>query len=575
MFCPNCGQENDDSVRHCKNCGTFIPDLSILGDDKPAANDASQQPMTYSALTPDQINDFQANAPRYQEYTMADVVAKKSHKKLITWLIVIATVLVLSVAAFFIVRWIITSVSLGKIKDDPTKYVLNAYKTSAQGVAASNDAAKLLCSSDATQRTVSTTISNNTMNQKTVVAVDAEAKKFYFMEDVQIPVQQGNKITMQSPKAIHTELYSTIDRGVAKVSSDGKAKDFYLDYNNLRQDALTSAFGPQGENMFHIDQKTYDTAMDVYEFVYNNLKQDQNPFGLMDLANTICADFDKCGNVAVSSEKADIDGSSVDAYVITHTFNNLDVVSTLVNDVKDWAKTNININEDVNKMLEDALAKVDVDSAIAQINAQGSLNNFELTIKHYVNKNNALMQTELILKSGSQGLKLTFCMGADPTNFTKIFLKAAIISGSGSEAEVQKITLTNDSTDAEEKYTMNLSGMALNGTNVFTRNKATGDFTVDTDITPPAGMGMGMTSGNIYDTAPEYSQPTAIKNSIKGNMTTSGDTVTITYEVPDPTGSLGDTKCEMSFSNKAEISELTSDNNLLKMSAKELTSGIF
>lgn len=572
MFCPNCGKENDDTVRHCTACGSFIPDLSVLGSDTASAV-SNDQPLTYQALSQENVNELQNDTSRYQEYTMTDVVARKSHKKLIIWLIVIASVLVIGVAAFFTVRWIISSVTLGKIKDDPTKYVLSSYQTTAQRVSDNNDLVRALTAGENQQKTTKTTITANGMTEQQIVSIDGTTKEAYFYQNTEMKpftastVAEGKKQletdTARSQK-FTLEGYATMDRLVVKGTQNDKTVDYYVDLNNLRQDALTSAFGPEGENLFHITRENYDMAMDVYEFVYNNLKQDSDPFGLVSLGEKLCDDFDKCGNINVTEEKATIDEVSVNAIVVTHTFNNTDIVTTVFNDLKDWVRDRININESVNKMIEDALAKADIDAALAQLKSSGQLDGVELVLKHYVNKDNALMQTEIVLQKGGQGIRVVFGFGADPATSKKCFLKVATIDAEGHEVVVQTITLTDESTAAEEKYTVSYIGFGVNGSTTFVRNKTTGDFTLTNNMTMP--MVSGMMTNDV--TLPENSNSPQ-NFSISGNLKTTEDAITLTYSQPSYDGS--DVVIEMTVSATAEIKELTSNNNLLTATSKELS----
>ncbi len=569
MFCPNCGQENEDSVRHCKNCGTFIPDLSVLGSNHPSDFTPIDQGLTYSALDQQQIEEFQNDASRYKEYNMSDVVAKKSHKKLIVWLIVIVSVLFLSIAAFFLVRFIIGAVTMNKIKDDPTKYVFSAYQTTAKNLSGSSDVLSRLSSGQQIAETAKTTIYSNYGVQKSVMSVDAENKKAYLMQSVH---ENGVFGAENKASDMTLEVYSTLDRGVFKKTYGEKSTDYYLDYTNLRQDAAASAFGPQGENILHLDQANYDMIMDVYEFVYNNLKQSDNPFGMKELADQLLKDFDQCGNVSVTEGGADIDGTKADAYIVTHTFTNTDVIKTLVNDLKNWAKTNININENVNKMLSDALDKMDIDAALDNLNASGQMNNFELTIRSYVSKSGALMQSEVVMKKDGQGLKLTLCCGADPEHSKKVVLKAGLLSGNDNEMVMQSITMNDESTDANEKITVSYVGFALNGSTVYSRSKASGDFTLTNHITTST-MGMSSFGGIQSDMPIDEMQPSnSMDFNVSGNIKMDNDSITVTCTIPVPTTGKDDSvTVEMYLSDKPEIVELTSDNDLLKASAKELS----
>ena len=185
MFCPNCGKENDPSVRHCKSCGSFIPDFSSA--ESSGTNDAlnfsetsdAPQPMTFKNLSQDDIKDLNNNTSRYQEYTMSDVVAKKSRKKLIIAIIAIAAVIGLGVASFFIIRSIISGNTVKSIQEDPTKYVFDSYRATAESMTANNAVVKSATASTNEQKTVKTTISYNDSSQSTIYSVDALAKKFF------------------------------------------------------------------------------------------------------------------------------------------------------------------------------------------------------------------------------------------------------------------------------------------------------------------------------------------------------------------------------------------------------------
>ena len=57
--------------------------------------------------------------------------------------------------------------------------------------------------------------------------------------------------------------------------------------------------------------------------------------------------------------------------------------------------------------------------------------------------------------------------------------------------------------------------------------------------------------------------------SVSGNLKVTDCSVVLSYSQPSADGS--EVKVEVSVSNKAEIKELTSDNNLLKAASEELT----
>lgn len=560
MFCPNCGKENDPSVRHCASCGSFIPDFSSdAASDQAGSLNLSEtpeasQPMSYQALSQEDLKDLNDNQSRYQEYSMSDVVAKKSKKKLIITLVVIAGVIALGVASFFIIRGIMSGNALKGINEDPTKYVFDSYKTTAETMTTDNTLVKSATASTNDQKTVRVSVTGNDFSQTSLYSIDLPAKKLYYMTNQSWTVSEEMKKYFMGPQNVKAELYTDMDKAVAKVQLDDKSFDGYVNLGNLREDAVSSMFGPKGENLFKVDQKTYDVAMDVYEFIYNNLKKDTDPFGLTTLASKLKDDFDKSGSVAVAQENVDIDGTKTDAFVITHTFNNTDVVATLLNDVKDWAKTNIRINDEINTAIDQALEKMDVDQLVSQLNA--SMKDFEIVLKHYVNKDNALMQAELIATVNGQSIKLTITFGADPANSKKITIKAATVGGSA-ESVLQSITVTNESTAQQDKYVATYSGMLLVGNTTYTRDTATGDFTITNDMSNP--LKSMMSSSSQGDIVPSNEQ--SLNFNVSGNLKTTDDSLTLTFSVPVYDGY--EVKYEYYISGKAEITELTSQNNLL------------
>lgn len=568
MFCPNCGKENDPSVRHCKSCGSFIPDFSSA--ESSGTNDAlnfsetsdAPQPMTFENLSQDDIKDLNNNTSRYQEYTMSDVVAKKSRKKLIIAIIAIAAVIGLGVASFFIIRSIISGNTVKSIQEDPTKYVFDSYRATAESMTANNAVVKSATASTNEQKTVKTTISYNDSSQSTIYSVDALAKKFYYRIERSQKISDEMKKYYSGPENITTEFFSDMDKAVAKFSFDNESYDYYINLDNLREEAAYSAFGPKGENIFNIDQKTFDIAMDVYDFIYNNLKNDSDPFGIVTLANKLKDDFDKCGNVSVANENVDIDGTKTDAYVISHTFNNTDIVTSLLTDVKDWIKNSIVnniIDDEVNAAVDKGLSQIDVSQIAAQINS--SVKNFEIVFKHYVNKDNALMQAEILANVNGQGIKLTLTFGADPASSKKITIKAST-QGGAAESVLQTITVTNESTAAQDKFVATYTGMLLTGSTTYTRDTATGDFTITNNMNNP----MKALSAGQGQTVPAQDQ--APNMSISGNMKLTDDSMTITYTEPAYDGT--EMKFEYYISGKAEINELSSNNNLLTTKSSDL-----
>ena len=567
MFCPNCGKENDPSVRHCTGCGSFIPDLSSevsggAGDMLDFSDQPVQaQPMTYQALSQDDISAMQNDDSRYREYSMADVAAKKSRKGIVIAIIAAVGIIAVGLAAFFIIRAIIGGNALNSVREDPTKYVFDSYRATAASIAEDKNIIRSAIASTDYQKTTRTTVKGPGFSQTTTFSVDLPAKKAYSAVENYQEISKEMKKYYQGPEKVTAELYSTNERAVAKIDIDGKSYDYYLDLGNLREDAANSIFSPQGKNVLHIDQKTFDTAMDVYEFIYRNVTSESDPFGMKALAEKLSEDFNKSSEVSVNQEKADIDGTQTDAIVVTHTFTSADVIGVLVSDVRDWLSTSVNINDEINAMIGGVLDKVDIQQIISQINA--SVGNGSLKIRHYVNSDNALMQLEIIAEREGQGGKLVATFGADPASSKKITLKV-VTTGGAAEAVLQTVTVANESDASEERFTATYTGMLVNGSTKYERNLASGDFTVTNEMssTFSALSGALMTS----DVVPSQ-RSTSPNFTYSGNLKTTDDSMTIVIKAPYGDGQ--EITYEYYMSGKAEIKELTSDNNILTADADE------
>ena len=550
MICPKCGTQNAPSVRQCAGCGAFLPDES-----NPEYSDMKQDDIQVQNVQPAPAMPEQS---RYQEITMSDVAARKSHKKLIIWLVVAALVIALGVATFFIVKAIIGSSKTNDIKNDPTSYVFGSYQTVAKGLTDNAKVIKTAVSAPTGQKTIKSRMTADKYSTSTVYSIDSDARKFYYAQTADYDPSAFNGY---APQGFSAQLLATPEKAVAKAEIGGKTVDYYLELDGLREKALSSAFGPEGENILHIDRATYDMAMDVYDFIYNNVFKNSDPFSLSTLGQKLKDDFDTCGNITVTDEKVTVDGTEVDAHVVSHTFTNADIVTAVITDIKTWLKDQASFNAQVSKYLEDALAKFDPATLVSQITAQGP---FELSFKHYINDNDQLMKAEIRFIANGTGGSLNLSLGADPANAKQITLTiSAIMSGQG-EMTIETASLKNESTDAQDKYVITLSGLAVSGEISYTRDISTGDFTVKGEI--KNGMA-GIMQNSV--SADNQSQNSSDSFELSGNLKTDDKgTVSLSYTQKLYDGS--DMKYEITTSPTAEIPELTSQNDILKASSSEL-----
>lgn len=551
MICPKCGKDNSSSVRFCEYCGVAIEEAAALSDTD------------QSALRDD--------TSRYQEYTMTDVQAKKSHKKLIIILLVAAAVIVLGLSTFFIIR----AVNKNNASDNGSGSE-TADQSARTALANNQSVLGRLLSPESKQKTSRVKMTMGGYTQETIMSSDLEARKYYYKQVTKADGEpsmgnaSGPAVPYQIPN-VEGEFYTTKDRGVFKMTIGDRSVDYYLDYNNLRKKAETSAFGPKGENVFGVSQQDYDQAMDCYEYVYNNLMNSSDPFALRALAQTMRNTVKNSGKTTEANEKIQIDGTETDARVITTIYSDMSVVKALLNDVKAWAGQNVRINPQINAQIDEALDKLDTDQLDGALRMAG---NAELKIRRCLNNDGLLMQAELEVSFQNQRVLLRFTAGSDPANTRQIKLEVmASMGASQGQMTLQTITVKDESTNTEEKLTASYSGFVLSGSTEYVRDIASGDFSVKNNVTVPMA-GLAITSGpNMTDVAPEQPRQPDLNFTINGNLQKTEDSITARFKLPDYDGE--SVEYELYVSDKAEINELTSQHDLLKASADELKENFF
>ena len=530
MICPHCGKETSPYAKFCEACGEQISDsTSQPATVRPAAVEG---PSTVNPPAP--IPEIPPES-RYQEYGMGDVVAqKKSHKKLIIAIVAILLAVALVISGFFIFRLIQKNQTLSQLKEAPADYLLTAYKDTAKAICSQNDVGKVISAVSDKGTSKTTTVLGSEGTHERVVSYNKETKQFYY------------GITAESSgQSNTTELYGDMNKLVLNTS---KGTNYYLELKDLRNKAKDSIIGPDAKDGLGVPQDQYDTVMDVYEYVYSNLSKDTDDyFGLNTLIKKVCKDIDECGKVDVSEGSTDIFGSDTKAFVITHDFKDTSVLNALFLDLKTWAKDSVNINEQINKQLMDAIERLDP----IQANSYLGTSEYEVVLKHYLNKDTkSLMKAEFNLTYKGQTYTVVLTFGADPATTDKLSLEM-ISTGMN-----QSFVLTNMSTVGQAKYVLKVSGAAYNGEITYTRDTSTGDFTVEQNLKPTSFTSHG-------ETNTENAEPTTLK----GNLKTTDNSFTLKV-FPNP--DMPDVSVTYLVSTTPEIKELNSDHDILKASKEEL-----
>ena len=555
MFCPKCGKETSPFAKYCDGCGAEIPEAAeqnVPQSDisetnvRPVEYTAPTQPMTYENVPPAQPMTFQsvqelpeAEIPsRYQEISMGDVVAqKKSYKKIIIAVISILLVISLVVGGFFIYRLIKKNTVFSKIKEQPTAYLVSAYESTIEAVGSNSDVIKVL-SGQPKQGTVTTVIDyGENGTQTAVTAVDANTKQYYQS------VKTDNK-----GKEGTFELYADLNKVVLKSANENRSFDYFLGLKDLRTNAADSIIGYNGADS-SLTKEQYDTAMDIYEYFYNGISKDTDDmFGLKSFGEKLCKDIDECGKVEVTEGSTEIFGADTPAFVVAHSFKDTSIVNAVYVDFKDWAKNNIKINDKIDAQIMSAIEKVDP----IQFTSQLDSSDYEVSFKHYINKDKGtIMKAEFCVTYQKQSVTLTFIFGADPSSSDKAAIELSVMGVK------ETMTITKSNSDSQEKLICTLEGMLLDGNITYTRDKATGDFTIEPNV---KAVFLGVTNG------PKDRQLEL--RSIKGNLKTTGDSITIRIANEEEGGLPA--SVEYTISTKAEIKELSSENDLLKVSKEDL-----
>ena len=570
----------------------------------PSEQQPFQQPMGMGSVPPAQPMTFDSTAPaqpmtysgtdgadsmptsRYQEFDMSDVIAekRKRNKKIIKIVLIVLITITLIVAGILIFRFIKHSMTKSKIQEAPTAYLLESYEKTSDALASQEEALKILHNTSSGQQTTRTSIKYNGKTvMDTVTAIDTEKRQFYYSQ-----TQNGSALSssglgtsgLGGSGDTKIELYSNVDTHVAKYTANGKSVDFCLNSSTLREDIGSSIFSPTKDNVLNIQQGQLDTFLDVHDYVYKNLKKsDDEAFGLKAFKDKLVKDMDKYAEV--SEEKTDILGKNEKAFVIKHSFKDAQALNTIYADFKDWAKQNLSINSQIDESIDQAIEQMD------PMKYQNYLNQskFEITLKNYINRDNGLiMKTELIVDVAGQKGTFSMTYGKDPYKSNKYAIDLKVEAGVTVE---ENITIERKSDNDLVKYEATLTG-PLSGTITYSRNKSSGDFELNSDLkntmeSLTSGSSLGSLSGlTNVSTASSGLSVNPMGNSLiptlttgkvtrKGNLKVDGHRVT--FYIQDTTSG-SSTITEMSISDYAEITELSSSNDILKMSKDDIVNKV-
>ncbi len=549
MLCPNCGKESNGAP-FCPECGTPLPTESAADSmqqaasqpvyseqpDAPTANTASvysdhDDPMDFGEQNNAAYSDSFGNSAAYPDtstsapsaYPAQAAAVAELPKRNILKPVIITGAVVLTVGVIAAIVLIVMNMlnSTRLMKEHPTEFLAQSFAGTARNMV-NNDEMLTAMQPESRQRTERYTIISGEDSVSATVSFDRTGKKLY--------------AGVNSSNGTSLELYSDVRHHVLVGTSPNASIDYFVNSENLREQAVSSVFGPGG--MLGVSQESYDAFMDVYEYMYTNmLKPDEEMFALAELGKKICADIDECGSVTVTDGKVDVDGVVTDADIISYVFTDTTVFDRIYVDVKDWADQNINFNEDARKAILEAIKSMDPLSASSQLNNQS----FKLTLTCWLNKNDhSVMQAEASYESGEDQAHLAATFGAVPAESKKFTMNFTSNMKNDSDAAY---VVENLSDSTNDKYVVTSEVGGKTSSTEFVRDRATGDFT--------------LTTRNAGDSS---------EKTYSGNLRYSADSYTM--KIHDYYGKGVD--FEYYVSNKAEIRELTSSNDLLDITQEDI-----
>ncbi len=585
MFCKQCGKIIPNGAAFCEYCGTPALENNTqqqnyyaqqnnpfqpANNPQPSQNFNQQpmgsqpqnfgsqpqnfgsQPQNFGAQPqPMHYTDYPPAAPmtanNYSSPSVAAAAPKKKSKALITTLIITGTVIVLAVAAFFIVRLIIQNSETQYMKDNPTAYSVNSFQKTLTGISSGNEILSPIA-----QESNQATIKVTSGNYMFMYSADVDSHKNYAAAKV--------------GSALNAGIFTNGDKTEIKLDTNDESYNYYVNNDeNLRADAAKSIFGPQGENIFNIDQESFDSFIDGYESVMKAIKS-ANPEDekTKQLIEKIEKTMDTDGHVVVSYENVNIDGQQVDADTITYTFNDYQFVDDILNDIKEWADGNPDVNEDVKNAINEAIQSYNESKKTAEQKP------FTMTLKIYLNKNNHLIMLaeENLTIDSTDNATVKMCFGADPSNTDKISIESKIGTNE------MKVELTHTESADADTYTLSIDNSSDNSSSTSKSDLSYSTKLTDSTVNSGSLILTRQKSSGDFDL--KVSADSAEITLAKGNIQTTNDSVTITINEINTTSSsstassiLNGQSIEIYISTKYEGVDINSSNNILQISKED------
>lgn len=600
MLCPKCGKDNNPFAKYCDDCGELLPEVQMELSDEgfidenrelkvseaAPVSDAVRSPQHIGNMPVEDLGDQETFEPQMLSFntqaynaaqanlgyirpndipilTTPDPVdkdgfvpssafanlkePKQKKSKVRIFFIVLSIMVILSIASFFAVKYIIETVSTKFMREHTSQFVVNAYQLSAKELIESEELIRIFSPENNKSGTIKNIVTKKNQSIITVSSFDRSSNRLYYSLST-----KGTKNDMS------IEAFANLKSLNMKYVGGENAKDYYIPLENLRETAKTSAFGYQGENIFNITPEQYDSIMDVYEFVYKFLQlsdeEKETQSSLKKLYQKICDDIDSIAETEIKDEQVSVEGSEKSSvYLITRTLSGKDVLNVIYTDLKEWTESSDFLKGEV---------KTKVMSYIEKLNDQSTefvrdMSALVLKIEDYINKSdNSLMQTVINAVLNGEKSETRIYFGTSPAESDKIIITTNAIKAKenddpnqSSAAEANKsatsmIEISREKTTLKNTYTLLYSTPDSEAKYVLVRDNSNGKYSLESTVKASA------TSEPVVTTS---------EGVIKF------DSVTFSWTLVSD-----DATTEYYYSTLPEMNEISSNENMLTATADDI-----
>lgn len=600
MLCPKCGKDNNPFAKYCDDCGELLPEVEMELSDEgfidenrelkvseaAPVSDAVRSPQHIGNMPVENLGDQETFEPQMLSFntqaynasqanlgyirpndipilTTPDPVdkdgfvpssafshlkePKQKKSKVRIFFIVLSILIILSIASFFAVKYIVQTVSTKFMREHTSQFVLNAYHLSVNEVINGEELIRIFSPENNKSGTLKTTFTKGGQSFSTAGSFDRTSHRIYC-----------SAFTKGTKNDVNVEFFADMKRLNMKYVNGESSDDYYIPLENLRETAKTSVFGSQGENIFKITPEQYESIMDIYEYVYNyiQLSDDEKNIqsSLKKLYEKICDDIDSISEIEIKDEQVSVEGSEKSSvYLITRTISGKNILSVLYADLKEWAESSDFLKGEMRKQFMSYAEKLNDKSA----GFAKDISSLELKIENYINKSDSsLMQTVITAVLNGEKSETRVYFGTNPAESDKIIITTNAIKAKenddpnqSSAAEANKsntsmIELSREKTVLKNTYTLIYSTPDREAKYILVRDNRSGEYELETTSKASA------TSEPVV---------TNVKGVIKY------DSVTFSYSIVS-----GDLTTEYYYSTLPEMTEISSNKNMLSASSAEV-----